>query len=114
VYAQQLSSGLFFKHLQLGNASSAIDGSTKLEATYQLPFQAHATMEPMNCTARVADGRCEIWAPTQGVELAQMVAAQVTGLPPDRITVHRTCLGAGSGEDFSPTSSSRPCWPRWQ
>jgi isoquinoline 1-oxidoreductase beta subunit len=56
-----------------------------------------ATMEPMNCTAHVADGRCEIWAPTQGVELAQAVAAQVTGLPPERITVHRTLLGGGFG-----------------
>ena len=97
VYAQRLSSGPFFKHLELGNASSAIDASTKLEATYQLPFQAHATMEPMNCTARMADGRCEIWAPTQGVELVQTVAAQVTGLPPERITIHRTLLGGGFG-----------------
>ena len=97
VYAQRLSSGPFFKHLEQGNASSAIDASTKLEATYQLPFQAHATMEPMNCTARMADGRCEIWAPTQGVELVQTVAAQVTGLPPERITIHRTLLGGGFG-----------------
>jgi isoquinoline 1-oxidoreductase subunit beta len=97
VYAQRLSSGPFFKHLELGNASSPIDSATKLEATYQLPFQAHAAMEPMNCTARIADGRCEIWAPTQGVELAQTVAAQVTGLPPERITIHRTLLGGGFG-----------------
>jgi isoquinoline 1-oxidoreductase subunit beta len=97
VYAQRLSSGPFFKHLELGDPSSAIDASAKLEATYQLPFQAHATMEPMNCTARIADGRCEIWAPTQGVELAQTVAAQVTGLPPERITIHRTLLGGGFG-----------------
>jgi isoquinoline 1-oxidoreductase beta subunit len=97
VYASRLSSGPFFKHLELGNPSSAIDGSTKLEATYQLPFEAHATMEPMNCTALIADGRCEIWAPTQGVELAQTVAAQVTGLPPERITIHRTLLGGGFG-----------------
>jgi isoquinoline 1-oxidoreductase subunit beta len=97
VYAGQLSSGPFFKHLQLGNASPVIDGSTKLEATYQIPFQAHATMEPMNCTARIADGRCEIWAPTQGMELAQTVAAQVAGLPSERITIHRTLLGGGFG-----------------
>ncbi len=97
IYARLLSSGAFFKHLQQGDPSSAIDGALKLEATYQLPFQAHATMEPMNCTARIADGRCEIWAPTQGVELAQTVAAQVTGLPPERITIHRTLLGGGFG-----------------
>jgi isoquinoline 1-oxidoreductase subunit beta len=97
IYAQRLSSGPFFKHLEKGNAPAAADGSTRLEATYQLPFEAHATMEPMNCTARVADGRCEIWAPTQGVELSQTVAAQVTGLPPERITIHRTLLGGGFG-----------------
>jgi isoquinoline 1-oxidoreductase subunit beta len=97
VYARLLSSGPFFQHLQRGDPSSGIDGAVKLEATYQLPFQAHATMEPMNCTARIADGRCEIWAPTQGVELAQTVAVQVTGLPPERITIHRTLLGGGFG-----------------
>ncbi len=97
VYAQRLSSGPFFTHLEKGSASSAMDGATKLEATYQLPFEAHATMEPMNCTAHVADGRCEIWAPTQGVELAQAVAAQVTGLPPERIIIRRTLLGGGFG-----------------
>jgi isoquinoline 1-oxidoreductase subunit beta len=97
VYAEQLSSGSFFQHLQLGNMSPAIGSSTKLEATYQIPFQAHATMEPMNCTAHIADGRCEIWAPTQGMELAQAVAAQVTGLPSELITIHRTLLGGGFG-----------------
>jgi isoquinoline 1-oxidoreductase beta subunit len=93
---ERMKSGPFFSHLQHGGA--APDGGARIEATYQLPFQAHATMEPMNCTARVTDdGRCEIWAPTQGVELAHMVAAQVTGLPPERITIHRTLLGGGFG-----------------
>jgi isoquinoline 1-oxidoreductase beta subunit len=54
-------------------------------------------MEPMNCTARVSDGSCEIWAPTQGVEMAQAVAAQATGLPNEKITIHRTLLGGGFG-----------------
>jgi isoquinoline 1-oxidoreductase subunit beta len=54
-------------------------------------------MEPMNCTAHVADGRCEIWAPTQGVEMAQQVATQVTGLPTDKILIHRTLIGGGFG-----------------
>jgi isoquinoline 1-oxidoreductase beta subunit len=51
----------------------------------------------MNCTARVAEGRCDIWAPTQGVEMAQNVAMQVTGLASERITIHRTLLGGGFG-----------------
>src|SRR5262249_47651243 len=88
---EKMASGPFFTHLQQGD-DAAPDGATRLEATYHLPFQAHATMEPMNCTAHVADGRCGIWAPTQGMELAQTVAAQVTGLPPERITIHRTML----------------------
>jgi isoquinoline 1-oxidoreductase beta subunit len=95
VCAERLASGPFFTHLERGDA--AVDGPAKLEATYQIQFQAHATMEPMNCTARVAGGRCEIWAPTQGVELAQTVAAQVTGLPSEKVTIHRTLLGGGFG-----------------
>jgi isoquinoline 1-oxidoreductase beta subunit len=93
--AEKMASGPFFTHLQQGDATPT--GATRLEATYQIPFQAHATMEPMNCTAHVADGRCEIWAPTQGVELMQTVAVQVTGLPPEQITIHRTLLGGGFG-----------------
>jgi isoquinoline 1-oxidoreductase beta subunit len=54
-------------------------------------------MEPMNCTAHVADGQCEIWAPTQGTELAQTVAAHVTGLSTDKIIIHRTLIGGGFG-----------------
>jgi isoquinoline 1-oxidoreductase beta subunit len=95
VCAERMASGPFFAHLERGDAAPA--GATRFEATYHIPFQAHATMEPMNCTARVADGRCEIWAPTQGVELTQTVAAQVTGLPPERIAIHRTLLGGGFG-----------------
>jgi isoquinoline 1-oxidoreductase beta subunit len=95
VCAERLASGPFFTHL--ARDAAGVDSPARFEATYQIPFQAHATMEPMNCTARVADGRCEIWAPTQGVELAQVVAAQVTGLPPERITIHRTLLGGGFG-----------------
>jgi len=88
-----MASGPFFTHLAKGDTAAA----ATLEATYQTPFQAHATLEPMNCTARVADGACEIWAPTQGVDMAQAVAAQVTGLPSDKIVIHRTLIGGGFG-----------------
>lgn len=98
VYREKLASGPFYSHKAAGDAAQAVStAAQKLEATYEVPFQAHATMEPMNCTARIADGACEIWAPTQGVEMAQNVAAQVTGLPMDRIVVHRTLLGGGFG-----------------
>jgi isoquinoline 1-oxidoreductase beta subunit len=95
VYAERMASGPFFTHLAKGDVASA--GPATLTATYATPFQAHATMEPMNCTARVTADACEIWAPTQGVEMAQVVAAQVTGLPGDKIVIHRTLIGGGFG-----------------
>ncbi|MBO0757230.1 MAG: xanthine dehydrogenase family protein molybdopterin-binding subunit [Bradyrhizobiaceae bacterium] len=94
VYAQKLSAGPFFTHKSL-HASD--EQGTPIEAVYEIPFQAHATMEPMNCVAHVADGRCEVWAPTQGVELAQNVVEQVTGLARDKIIIHRTLIGGGFG-----------------
>src|SRR5256886_12552495 len=60
-------------------------------------------MEPMNCTAHVKDGRCEIWAPTQNPQGVQRVAAQVTGLPVESVTVHVTYLGGGFGRRGGPT-----------
>jgi len=95
IFAEKLASGPFFSHLKKGGNLPPASGPHT--ATYQVPFQAHATMEPMNCTAHVAHGRCEIWAPTQGVEMAQSVAAQVTGLPMDKVLIHRTFIGGGFG-----------------
>jgi isoquinoline 1-oxidoreductase beta subunit len=66
-------------------------------AEYESQFLAHATMEPMNCTAHVTEDACQIWGPLQGPELAQIVAAQVTGLPQEKITINRTLLGGGFG-----------------
>jgi isoquinoline 1-oxidoreductase beta subunit len=98
LYADRLKSGPFFSHKAAGDPAKARDGAAqKLEAVYQIPFQAHATMEPMNCTARVGPDACEIWAPLQGVEMVQNVAAQVTGLALEKIAVHRTLLGGGFG-----------------
>jgi isoquinoline 1-oxidoreductase beta subunit len=70
------------------------------EAIYQVPFLAHATMEPMNCTADVRKGRCEVWAPTQDPEGAQQVAALVSGLEPKAIKLHPTRMGGGFGRRF--------------
>jgi isoquinoline 1-oxidoreductase beta subunit len=94
-YAERMATGPVFTHLRAGESVS--DAAPSLTATYQVPFQAHATLEPMNCTARIADGQCDIWVPTLGVEMAQGVAAQVTSLPSERITIHRTLLGGGFG-----------------
>ncbi|MFQ5689455.1 MAG: molybdopterin cofactor-binding domain-containing protein [Gemmatimonadota bacterium] len=71
--------------------------SRRLEAAYRLPYLAHATMEPMNCTADVRPDRCDVWAPTQSQSGTQRTAARITGLDPDRISVHTTYLGGGFG-----------------
>src|SRR5438105_13426049 len=60
-------------------------------------------MEPMNCTAQVKDGRCEIWAPTQNPQGVQAAAARVTGLAVASVTVHVTYLGGGFGRRGGPT-----------
>lgn len=72
-------------------------GTRLVEAAYDLPYQAHATPEPMNCTAHVRKDGCEIWAPTQNPKGVQEIAAEITGLGNDRIIVHTTLLGGGFG-----------------
>jgi CO/xanthine dehydrogenase Mo-binding subunit len=81
-----------------GDAAAALAGSAlRVEATYEAPFLAHATMEPMNCTADVRSDRCEVWAPTQNPQGTQAAAARITGLSVERVTVHVTYLGCGWG-----------------
>jgi isoquinoline 1-oxidoreductase beta subunit len=69
----------------------------KLKAIYELPFLAHATMEPMNCTAHVRDGECELWAPTQVPGAAAESVAKALGIPHERVKVHVTFIGGGFG-----------------
>lgn len=81
-----------------GNASDALQSAAQaITATYEAPYLAHATMEPMNCTADVKADRCEIWAPTQNPQGTQNLAAEITGLSVDRVTVHVQYLGCGWG-----------------
>ena len=81
-----------------GDAAKAFaDAPKKIEALYEAPYLAHATMEPMNCTARVLDGKVEVWVPTQVPGLARALAAQVAGVAADAVTVHVTYLGGGFG-----------------
>ena len=81
-----------------GDAGAAMKSSAKtIEAVYEVPYLAHATMEPMNCTAHVRDDGCDVWAPTQGQSGTQQVAAEVAGLPPEQVRVHTTYLGGGFG-----------------
>ena len=69
----------------------------QIEAVYEVPFLAHATMEPMNCTAHVRDGECELWAPTQVPGAAAESVAQVLGIRRERVKVHITFIGGGFG-----------------
>ena len=69
--------------------------TSRIDALYQAPYLAHATMEPMNCTAQVKDGRVEIWVPTQVPQMARAMAAKVAGVKEDQVTVHVTLLGGG-------------------
>ncbi|MEP7154886.1 MAG: xanthine dehydrogenase family protein molybdopterin-binding subunit [Betaproteobacteria bacterium] len=81
-----------------GDADQAIAGAAKkLQASYELPFLAHATMEPMNFTADVRADGCDIYGPTQFPQLAEGMAMQITGFPKHKVRVHTTFLGGGFG-----------------
>jgi isoquinoline 1-oxidoreductase beta subunit len=86
-----------------GDAAAALASAARtLEARYEFPFLAHATLEPMNCTAHVRPGGCEIWAPTQHPQLLQQMAARLLGLAPADVRVHVTLLGGGFGRRAMP------------
>nr|WP_295077212.1 molybdopterin cofactor-binding domain-containing protein [uncultured Roseateles sp.] len=81
-----------------GDAAQALAAAPKkIEALYEAPYLAHATMEPMNCTAQVLDGKVEIWVGTQVPGLARALAARVAGVPEEAVTVHVQYLGGGFG-----------------
>ena len=82
----------------IGDADKALATAvTKVEATYQVPFLAHATMEPMNCTVHARKDGCEIWVGNQALARAQATAAKTTGLPLDKVVVHNHLIGGGFG-----------------
>ena len=81
-----------------GEAAKVIAASQrKVEAVYEMPFLAHTTMEPMNCTVHVRKDGCDVWVGTQVVSRAQATAVAVTGLPLDKVKVHNHLLGGGFG-----------------
>lgn len=77
--------------------AAAAKGSAALDRTYAVPLLAHATMEPMNGTAHVKDGKAECWLPTQAQQTAQNAIAKALGIAPDAVTVHTTLSGGGFG-----------------
>ena len=82
--------------------SNIKDQSVKnIEAVYEVPYLAHATMEPMNCAASVKNGKTELWAPTQNPQGAQREVAKVLGLKNEDVTVYVTFMGGGFGRRSS-------------
>jgi isoquinoline 1-oxidoreductase beta subunit len=86
-----------------GDINTALANAVKkIEATYEVPFLAHAPMEPMNCLADVRADGAEIWAPTQAPQWAQGAVAEAVKLPPEKIKVHTTLFGGGFGRRLMP------------
>jgi isoquinoline 1-oxidoreductase beta subunit len=80
-----------------GDIAKGLTQGELLEAQYELPFLAHATMEPMNCTVHVTPTGCEVWVGSQVLSRAQATAAKVAGLPIDKVIVHNHLIGGGFG-----------------
>jgi isoquinoline 1-oxidoreductase subunit beta len=81
-----------------GDADAAEKTAARtIEALYDAPYMAHATLEPMNCTAQLKDGKLTIWAPTQVPQMARDAAAKVAGVGKENVTVNVTLLGGGFG-----------------
>ncbi|MGH8259640.1 MAG: molybdopterin cofactor-binding domain-containing protein, partial [Steroidobacteraceae bacterium] len=81
-----------------GNTEAALARAARtLEAVYEVPYLAHACMEPMNCTARVTGDGCDVWCGSQSPQGAQAAAAQVLGIPASQVRVHVQYLGGGFG-----------------
>jgi isoquinoline 1-oxidoreductase beta subunit len=86
---------VFYSRGNVGTVAAKAPRS--VERAYRAPYLAHATMEPINCTARVNAGKVEVWAPTQVPGMARAIAAEVAGVALDDVTVHVTYLGGGFG-----------------
>jgi isoquinoline 1-oxidoreductase beta subunit len=93
-------SGLVAK--QVGDADRALRKGDRFEAHYELPFLAHATMEPLNCTVHLTQDSCELWLGTQIMARVQSTAAAATGLPAEKVIVHNHIIGGGFGRRLEP------------
>jgi isoquinoline 1-oxidoreductase beta subunit len=85
-----------------GDIAKGLAAGEKVEAAYELPFLAHATMEPLNCTVHLTSDSCEIWTGTQIMTRVQSEAAKAAGLPPEKVTVNNHVLGGGFGRRLEP------------
>lgn len=84
-----------------GNVDAVLsNGGKTVEATYEMPYLAHATMEPMNITVHARNGEAEVWAPTQSPDWVQRTVAGILGLPTAKVIVHTTLMGGGFGRRY--------------
>jgi isoquinoline 1-oxidoreductase subunit beta len=81
----------------IGDVDKGLTQGDKYDGEYELPFLAHATMEPQNCTVQLTPGACEIWTGSQVIARVQQAAAKAAGLPIDKVTVHNHYIGGGFG-----------------
>ena len=86
------------------DALAAAPAGRALEAVYEVPYLAHAPMEPLNCTVKIDGDRCEIWTGTQFQTGDQMAAAAILGTDPSKITLHTPFLGGGFGRRANPAA----------
>jgi isoquinoline 1-oxidoreductase beta subunit len=101
--AQSASPGSLAK--KVGDPQSALASAGKrITAEYNVPYLAHAMMEPLNCVVDLKDDGCEIWTGTQFETVDRANAAKVAGLPPDKVKIHTTLLGGGFGRRANPSS----------
>nr|MCS5647537.1 xanthine dehydrogenase family protein molybdopterin-binding subunit [Candidatus Neomarinimicrobiota bacterium] len=81
-----------------GNVKKVLkDADRVIEAAYEVPFQAHATMEPMNCVVDYQSDQCQVWAPTQSPKDAKKRVREMTGLSDEKVIIHVPFLGGGFG-----------------
>jgi isoquinoline 1-oxidoreductase beta subunit len=81
----------------VGDIAKGLAQGERIDGEYELPFLAHATMEPLNCTVHVTPDSCEVWTGTQVLARVQQYAAKAAGLLPDKVTAHNHLLGGGFG-----------------
>ena len=88
-----------------GDATSALKGAAKtISAEYDVPYLAHAMMEPLNCVVDLRSDSCELWTGTQFQTVDRMQAAKTVGLPPEKVKINTTLLGGGFGRRANPAS----------
>ncbi len=89
-----------------GKTDAALSAASKrLEAEYDVPYLAHAPMEPLNCTVKIDGDRCEIWTGTQFQTSDQAAAAEILGIPPENVSLHTPFLGGAFGRRATPRST---------